>query len=129
MHQLAVAASRLFVISCFLNRGSRIGASSNMNLIEDNRNGMINGMIIGDFMSTSKVAVTLEEETVRRVDELVKNGVFVNRSKAVQTALKEKLDRLEGTRLYRECQKLDPASEKAMAEEGMRVEAHSWPEY
>ncbi len=80
-------------------------------------------------MATSKVAITLEEETVRRVDELVKKGVFTNRSKAIQAALKEKLDRIEGNRLYRECQKLDPILEKAMADEGMAEEAELWPEY
>ncbi len=43
--------------------------------------------------------------------------------------LEEKLDRLERTRLARECAKLDPQFERAMAEEGMSEELRLWPEY
>jgi metal-responsive CopG/Arc/MetJ family transcriptional regulator len=80
-------------------------------------------------MATAKVAVTLEEETLERLDKLVEKRVFVNRSKAIQQALKEKLDRMERGRLGRECAKLDPVYEKALAEEGMSEELDQWPEY
>jgi hypothetical protein len=33
------------------------------------------------------------------------------------------------SRLARECAKLDPVEEKAVAEEGMAVELAQWPEY
>jgi Arc/MetJ-type ribon-helix-helix transcriptional regulator len=52
--------------------------------------------------------------------------VFPNRSRAIQIALQEKLERQEGARLAAECAKLDPAYEQAMAEEGADLE--SWPE-
>ena len=80
-------------------------------------------------MATAKVAVTLEEETLERLDKLVEKHVFVNRSKAIQQALKEKLDRMERGRLGRECAKLDPVNEKALAEEGVSEELDQWPEY
>ena len=80
-------------------------------------------------MPTVKVAVTLEEETLERLDKLVEKRVFVNRSRAIQQVVKEKLDRMERGRLARECEKLDPAVEKAMAEEGISQELDQWPEY
>jgi metal-responsive CopG/Arc/MetJ family transcriptional regulator len=70
-------------------------------------------------MPSSKIAITIDESTLRRLDRLVKDRVYPNRSKAIQDAVEEKLKKLEGNRLARECAKLDPAKEKAMAEEGM----------
>ena len=80
-------------------------------------------------MGMTKVAITLDKEVLDRLDSLVKNRVFLNRSKVIQKAVEEKLKRLERSRLARECAKLDPAFEKAMAEEGMSEELAKWPEY
>lgn len=80
-------------------------------------------------MPRSKVAISLERSTLRRLDELVRRAVFPNRSRAIQSAIEEKLERLERTRLARECAKLDPAYEKALAEEGMSEDLAEWPEY
>jgi metal-responsive CopG/Arc/MetJ family transcriptional regulator len=80
-------------------------------------------------MATAKVAITLDKKTLDRVDSLVKNRVFSNRSKVIQKAVEEKLERLERSRLARECAKLDPAFEKVMAEEGISEELSQWPEY
>ena len=70
-------------------------------------------------MGKAKVAITLDEDTLRRVDRLISNQVFPNRSQAISEAIEEKLKRLERRRLARECAKLDPKFEKAMAEEGL----------
>jgi Arc/MetJ-type ribon-helix-helix transcriptional regulator len=51
------------------------------------------------------------------VDELVERKVFPNRSRTIQEAVQEKLDRLERNRLAEECAKLDPESAQAMANE------------
>ena len=80
-------------------------------------------------MPRSKVAVSLEESTLDRLDRLVRNAVFPNRSQAIQEAVSEKLSRLEHSRLARECAKLDPAFEKALAEEGLSEELSEWPAY
>lgn len=80
-------------------------------------------------MSTTKIAITIDEDTLSRLDELVGERVFPNRSRAVQEAVREKIDRLDGKRLARECAKLDPAFEKTLAEEGMSEEMSEWPEY
>ena len=80
-------------------------------------------------MPRSKIAITLDEGTLDRLDRLVERKVFPNRSRAIQQAVVEKLQRLERTRLARECAKLDPKFEKALAEEGLSDELHEWPEY
>jgi Arc/MetJ-type ribon-helix-helix transcriptional regulator len=76
-------------------------------------------------MASVKVAITLEAETLARVDGLVARKVFPNRSGAVQIALQEKLERREGVRLAAECAKLDPLQEQAMAEEGLGADVLS----
>lgn len=80
-------------------------------------------------MPSVKVAITIERETLRRIDALVTQRVFPNRSRAVQAALQEKLQRIAGTRLARECAKLDPHEEKALAEQGIAADMASWPEF
>jgi metal-responsive CopG/Arc/MetJ family transcriptional regulator len=80
-------------------------------------------------MATTKIAITLDEKTLKHLDRLVKERLFPNRSKAIQDAVEEKLTRLERNRLARECAKLDPSLEKEMAEEGMDEELKQWPEY
>ena len=80
-------------------------------------------------MGRAKVAISLDEAALDRLDELVRQRVFPNRSRAIQAAVVEKLARLDGTRLARECAKLDPAFEKALAEEGLGEDVAEWPEY
>ena len=80
-------------------------------------------------MSQTKVAITIEEGVLARVDALVRRKVYKNRSKAIQDAVQEKLARLERSRLAEECAKLDPAFEKAMADEGLSEELAAWPKY
>ena len=55
--------------------------------------------------------------------------VFRSRSNAIQVAIQEKIERLDRTRLARECAKLDPREEQALAEEGMAQELAQWPAY
>ena len=80
-------------------------------------------------MATAKIAISLNEGTVKRLDRLVKNRIFPSRSKVIQDVVEEKLKKLEKGRLARECAKLDPKFEKALAEEGLSAEADQWPEY
>ena len=80
-------------------------------------------------MAKAKVAVTLDADTVKRLDYLVKQAVFPSRSQGVEVALQEKLARLERSRLAQECAKLDPQFEKSLAEEGISQDLSEWPEY
>lgn len=80
-------------------------------------------------MPKAKVAVTIEKGLLEALDALIADDRFPNRSRAIETAIAEKLDRLRGGRLARECAKLDPREEKALAEEGLGAELDAWPEY
>ena len=80
-------------------------------------------------MPTSKVAITLDEETLKKLDRLVGEEKFPNRSRAIQEAVEEKLSRMDRTRLIRESAKLDPEYEQKMAEEGLAEDFEEWPEY
>jgi metal-responsive CopG/Arc/MetJ family transcriptional regulator len=81
------------------------------------------------MMGKGKIAITLDEEFVGELDRLVNEHVFQNRSQAIQEAVSEKLLRMKHTRLTMECSKLDPAFEKAMAEEGLAEDVNQWPQY
>ena len=80
-------------------------------------------------MATTKVAVTIDTELLARVDQLVDQHHFPNRSKAIQEALRDKLARINRSRLARESAKLNPKEEQQIAEEGIEGELRSWPEY
>jgi metal-responsive CopG/Arc/MetJ family transcriptional regulator len=80
-------------------------------------------------MGRSKIAITLDEESVGELDRLVSEHRFPNRSLAIQEAVDEKLGRLSRNRLAQECAKLDPDHERVFAEEGMGGELAEWPEY
>lgn len=78
-------------------------------------------------MGVTKVAITLEEKTLKEVDRLVRERRYPNRSRAVQAALEEMMRRRSRARLTEETAKLDVAEEQALAEEGVGDEA--WAEY
>ncbi len=80
-------------------------------------------------MSVAKIAVSIDQKVVRRLDILVRKGIFPSRSRAIQEALESRLQKLDRNRLARECAKLDAEYERGMAEEGMNYEAAQWPEY
>jgi hypothetical protein len=52
----------------------------------------------------------------------VRKQVFANRNQAIEKVVAEKLLRIEKNRLARECANLDPAFEKALAEEELSEE-------
>jgi len=80
-------------------------------------------------VSAAKVAITIEEELLKRVDRMVQQRRFPNRSRAIQEAVREKLERMDRGRLARECAKLNRALEQKMAEEGLAGDLEEWPEF
>lgn len=80
-------------------------------------------------MGKAKIAITLDEEYIEQIDKLIGRHVFQSRSQAVQEAVGDKLQRIKRSRLSSECSKLDPAFEKAIAEEGLNKDIAEWPEY
>jgi metal-responsive CopG/Arc/MetJ family transcriptional regulator len=80
-------------------------------------------------MPASKVAISIDEEVLKRLDRLVEERKFPSRSKAIQEAVEEKLQRLDRTRLARESAKLDPVFEQKLADEALAGDFEEWPKY
>ena len=79
-------------------------------------------------MGKAKIAITVDEQALAEIDRLVGEGVFPNRSQAIEEAVQERLSRFHRSRLARECAKLDRAEEQAFADEGYIGESE-WPAY
>ena len=80
-------------------------------------------------MSVAKITISMEQQLVEKIDQLVKDRAFGNRSQAIQSAVKEKISRIEHSRLARECAKLNIVFEQELADEGLSMELEEWPEY
>jgi metal-responsive CopG/Arc/MetJ family transcriptional regulator len=80
-------------------------------------------------MKTAKIAITIDQELLKRLDQLVAERRFPNRSRAVQEAVRDKIAQMTRGRLARECAKLDRGLERALAEEGLARDFEEWPEY
>jgi len=80
-------------------------------------------------VSVAKVTVSIESNLLKKVDRLVKERVFANRSQAVQSAVEEKVSRLDKNRLARECAKLNKTEEQSLADLGLVSEADESLEY
>ncbi|MCX5863748.1 MAG: ribbon-helix-helix domain-containing protein [Deltaproteobacteria bacterium] len=78
-------------------------------------------------MGQAKVAITMDDMLLAELDNLVKRHLFPNRSKAIQIAVAEKLQRLAKKRLAAELANLDMAEERSFAEEGMWLEHDACP--
>lgn len=80
-------------------------------------------------MSVAKITISIEETLLKRIDGLVDARVFPNRSQAIQSAVAEKITRIDRTRLAKECAKLDKTYEQSLADEGLSAEVAEWVEY
>lgn len=80
-------------------------------------------------MPKTKIAITVDSEILDELDALIAKDRFPNRSRAIEAALSEKLERLRRTRLAQECAKLDVQEEKSLADEGLDSELDAWPAY
>jgi metal-responsive CopG/Arc/MetJ family transcriptional regulator len=80
-------------------------------------------------MPTAKIAISLDNSLLKEVDSLVKKKIYANRSNVIQEAVREKLLKINKSRLAKECAKLDVDFEQSLAEEGFSQELKTWPEY
>ena len=87
------------------------------------------GMTYHHTMSKAKIAITVERTVVDGLDALVRAGRYSNRSRAFEAAALAELDRVRRTSLAKACSQLDPAEERAMAEEGLAGDTSNWPVY
>ncbi len=80
-------------------------------------------------MNTTKIAITMEDNLLKRLDQLVAEQRIPSRNQAIEEAIQEKVSRLERSRLAIECAKLDPEFEQKLADEGLEEDFALWPEY
>jgi metal-responsive CopG/Arc/MetJ family transcriptional regulator len=80
-------------------------------------------------MTRAKIAITIDQVLLELLDSLVQNKTFNNRSQAINSALKEKLSRIQKTRLELECQKLVMADEREFADIGIEEDFREWDKY
>ena len=80
-------------------------------------------------MTIAKIAVSIDDQQLKKIDYYVKKHVFKNRSQAFQLSIKQTLEQLEHGRLSRECAKLDPNEEQEIADMGLDEDLASWPKY
>ena len=80
-------------------------------------------------MTRAKIAITIDQVLLELLDSLVQNNIFQNRSQAINTALKEKLSRIQKTRLELECQKLVMQEEQEFADIGIEEDFREWERY
>lgn len=79
--------------------------------------------------TTAKIAISIDRKILDRIDRLVEKKMFTNRSKAIQTAIEEKISKLDKSRLAIESAKLNKADEQLLSEEGLQKDLSEWPEY
>lgn len=77
-------------------------------------------------MPTTKIAISIEEDAVRQIDELVAREVYPSRSRAIQEAVADQLVKRSRSRLAEQCALLDSGDEQAMAEEFSADEVALW---
>jgi metal-responsive CopG/Arc/MetJ family transcriptional regulator len=80
-------------------------------------------------MTAAKIAITLDRKLLKRLDRLVEERRYPSRSRVIQEALEEKVQRMDKSRLAREAAKLNPDEQRAMADKGLAEDFKDWPEY
>ena len=79
--------------------------------------------------TTMKIAISIDKKILNRIDRLVEKKMFTNRSRAIQTAIEEKISKLDKSRLAIESAKLNKAEEQQLSEESSQTDLTEWPEY
>lgn len=64
-----------------------------------------------------RIGITIDKKVLAEVDRLVRNGTYNSRSQVFDVAIKERLARMNRSRLARESAKLDAVEEQAFANE------------
>jgi metal-responsive CopG/Arc/MetJ family transcriptional regulator len=80
-------------------------------------------------MNAAKITISLSQDLLNQLDLLVKSRVFPSRSQIIQSAVQEKIVRLQKTRLATQSAMLDIGEEQALADIGLSAEIDQWPQY
>jgi len=80
-------------------------------------------------MHVAKIAISMDRDLLKKLDELIEHKKFKTRSHAIQSAIEDKIASLQHYRLEKECAKLDIHFEQQLADEGLGKDQESWPEF
>ena len=80
-------------------------------------------------MTAAKIAISIDQSLLNRIDSLVRAKRFRSRSEVFQTAVSEQIARFDEDLLATECGKLDPVAERAFADIGLSTDLSEWPPY
>lgn len=80
-------------------------------------------------MSVDKIAVSIDHELVQKLDKLVADKKFKNRSHAIQSSIQNTVTKLEHQRLAQQCRKLNEIEEQRLADEGLEEDLGQWPKF
>jgi metal-responsive CopG/Arc/MetJ family transcriptional regulator len=69
-----------------------------------------------------RLRITIDVKVLADIDRLVRNGTCTSRSQVFDVAIKERLARMNRSRLARESAKLDKAEEQALANESYEAD-------
>ena len=70
-------------------------------------------------MLRTKIIISLDSKLLGEVDALVREHRFADRGEVIEAAVAEYVKRARRERLAEACSLLDPAEERALAEEGI----------
>lgn len=73
-------------------------------------------------MGAARIAIPVERGLLCELDRLVREGVYPNRSRVIQEAIRERIAKHRRRRLQIELAKIDPREERELAEERLRHE-------
>lgn len=94
----------------------------------DDRDGSTDGGVPSTTMPRARVSVSLDPSAIAELDRLAKRRRLNGRSQALRAFVEAGVGRLDARRFARECAKLDPEYEKALAEWKTSRVLEQWPE-
>lgn len=80
-------------------------------------------------MGVAKVAISMDQTLLKKIDQLVEEKKFQSRSQVIQLALQDKIAKIEKHRLATACEALNPEYEQKLADEGLSEDMRAWPEF
>lgn len=80
-------------------------------------------------MSVAKIAISIDDQLLAKLDEFITQKKFKTRSQAIQMAVQKTVDLLDHKRLIQACSRLNPHVERELADEKLTKDVEEWPEF
>ena len=80
-------------------------------------------------MSVAKIAISIDDQLLAKLDGFIALNKFKTRSQAIQLAVQNTVDSLDHKRLIDACMQLDMDTERTLADQGLKKDLEEWPEF